>query len=156
MTINSDDTLIPVHVPRRHLSAVYGFIASLDSAAVPSSVDNDETEPVEVTWPVEDLRRFAETPTATSVTIGKVLDVLAASPGEYFSTSQLEDQTGVPRQNLKGAFSALTRHVNAHYQARDWMLTCSWGPDLGANYPAESHYILSEQQATRWIEARTV
>jgi hypothetical protein len=155
MTINNDDTLIPVQVPRRHLSAVYGLIASLDSAAVPSSVEGDETELVEATWTLEDLRRFAKTPTTTSVTIGKVLDELAKKPGDYFSTSQLEDLTGVQRPNLKGAFSALTRHINAHYQGRDWMLACKWGPDLGAGYPAEMHYRLSEEQAGRWVEART-
>lgn len=155
MTSTTEDALVPVHVPRQHLSAVYGFIASLDSADPIVIAGADDSDPAEVIWPAEDLRRFAQTPSATSISIGKVLDVLAAAPGEYLSTTQLEDKTGVPRQNLRGAFSGLTRHVKAHYGARGWMLTYVWGPDLGPSYPAESHYILSEEQAARWIEART-
>ncbi|GAB3286956.1 hypothetical protein [Kineosporia babensis] len=155
MSADQNDALVPVHVPRRYLSAVYGLIAKLDSAPTDGAqAEAEDTEAEEVTWPVEDLRRFAETPTATSVTIGKVLDVLAAKPGEYFSTTQLEQLTGVPRPNLKGAFSALTRHINKHYDGRGWMLTFWWGPQLGAGYPAEAHYVLSDEQATRWLEAR--
>ncbi|MDQ1305111.1 MAG: two-component system, OmpR family, response regulator [Actinomycetota bacterium] len=153
MTVLTPDPFVSVPVPLSYVIPVYELIARL-AVAPPTEVDGDETEPEEVTWPVEDLRRFAETPTTTSVTIGKVLDVLAASPGEYFSTSQLENLTGVPRSNLKGAFSALTRHLKAHYEARGWMLTFEWGPSLGAGYPVEAHYVLSHEQAERWLQAR--
>lgn len=170
MATASDDALVPVHVPRRHLTAVYGFLAGLDSQPPPADVDSPETaaadvdgvagldgddvESGEVFWSVEDLRRFAETPTTTSATIGKVLDVLEKAPQTYFSTSQLEQETGVPRSNLKGALAALTRHLKAHYEARGWMFQYEWGPRLGAGHPAEGHYTISAEQAVRWREAR--
>ncbi len=149
MTTDADDTLVPVHVPRRHLTAVYGFIASLEAA------DDEKVSPITTSWSVADLRRFAQTPTATSLTIGKVLDVLVEQPGQYFSTSELEERTGVPRANLKGAFSALTRHINKHYDGRPWMLEFEWGTRLGADYPAEGHYRLTEEQADLWKQAWT-
>lgn len=160
MNDNTQSDLVPVAVPRQHLIAVYGFLAQLEGASAPVGHDVETVDAVdaddatEVTWPVEDLRRFAATPTATSSTIGKVLDVLAASPGDYLSTSELEEQTGVERKNLKGAFSALTRHINKHYDGRGWMLTFKWGPEIEPGYPAEAHYTLSEDQASRWKEAR--
>lgn len=158
MKDDGSNDLVQVAVPRRHLIAVYGLLAQLEgnsdadttAAVTPAAVD----AVTEVTWSVEDLARFAATPTATSSTIGKVLDVLAEKPGTYFSTSELEEQTGVPRSNLRGAFAALTRHLNKHYGGRASMLTFKWGPELGAGYPAEGHYALSEDQSSRWKEAR--
>ena len=163
MSDDSRDELVQVAVPRQHLMAVYGLLASLDgepTALVTATVTATEGREAaagdaeDETWPVEDLRRFAATPTATSATIGKVLDVLVAHPGDYLSTSELVEQTGIARGNLKGAFSALTRHINKHYDGRGWMLTFKWGPQLGPGYPAEGHYAVSEEQAARWKEAR--
>ena len=155
-TTHPEGDLVQVAVPRRHLIAVYGFLADLDKEAesTEDSVVDEETEGEHFIWPVEDLRKFAGTPTATSVTIGKVLDVLAARPGEYLSTSDLEEQTGVVRSKLKGAFSALTRHINKHYEGYGWMLDWEWGPALGAGHLAEIHYTLNEEKASRWKEAR--
>ena len=149
--------LVQVAVPRRHLMAVYGLLAKLDSDSAPDSISepDEDSQLNEVVWPVVDLRRFAGTPTATSATIGKVLDELAISKDEYLSTTELEARTGVARANLKGAFSALTRHINKHYEARGWMLDFIWGPQLGPDVPAEGHYRVSAEQAARWEEART-
>ena len=151
----ASNELVDVKVPRRHVMAVYGFLANLDGR------DRAEIDPAqaqaevnEIRWPVEDLRRFAKTPTTTSNTIGRVLDELADHPDEWVSTTALEAATGIPRNNLKGAFSALTRHLRAHYGARGWMLAYKWGPALGPGLPAEVHYTLSTEQAERWKEAR--
>jgi hypothetical protein len=155
-TPTAEGDLIMIPVPRKHLMAVYGFLAQLDRGdqTEEDSVEDDAEEDVPFVWSVEDLRRFAETPTATSDTIGKVLDVLAAVPGEYLPTSDLEEKTGVPRNKLKGAFSALTRHINTHYDGQGWMLMWEWGSALGAGHLAETHYMLNDEQAARWKEAR--
>ena len=151
----ASDELVGVKVPRRHLMAVYGFLATLDRRAR-ADVDTEgtETETSEIRWPVEDLRRFAKTPTTTSNTIGRVLDELADNPDEWVSTSALEAATGIPRSSLKGAFSALTRHLRAHYGGRDWMLADKRGPAIGPGLPAEVHYMLTTEQAERWKDAR--
>ena len=149
--------LVQVAVPRQHLIAVYGLLAQLESSpeATSEAFTDDVSELSEVVWPVADLRKFAGTPTATSVTIGKVLDELAKSKDTYLSTTELEERTGVARANLKGAFSALTRHIKKHYEDRGWMLDFIWGPSLGPDVIAEGHYRLSAEQAARWEEART-
>ena len=151
----ASDELVDVKVPRRHLMAVYGFLANLDGrdrAEINSA--EAQTEVSEIRWPVEDLRRFAKTPTTTSNTIGRVLDQLADNPDEWVSTSALEAATGIPRSSLKGAFSALTRHLRAHYGGRDWMLADKRGPAIGPGLPAEVHYMLTTEQAERWKDAR--
>ena len=146
MSEQNGDDLVAIQVPRRHVMALYRYLAQLDASA-----DVEETAK---DWTVEDLRRFAATPMATNVTIGKVLDVLSEQPGEYLSTSQLEERTGVPRNNLKGAFSALTRHIKKHYDGRDWMFAWSWGPQIDPAWPAETHYTVSAEQARTWRDAR--
>lgn len=157
MADSHEGNLVQVAVPRQHLIAVYGFLAQLEQE--PPGRDTPYwggagAPPDPSTWSVSDLRRFATTPTTTSSTIGKVLDVLAGSPGEYFSTSVLEKRTGVPRSNLKGAFSALTRHLKKHYPGLGWMLEWKWGPELGTEYLAETHYRLTAEQADLWKAAR--
>ena len=84
-------------VPRRHVMAVYGFLANLDGRDR-AEIDpaQAQTEVNEIRWPVEDLRRFAKTPTTTSNTIGRVLDELADHPDEWVSTTALEAATGIP------------------------------------------------------------
>jgi len=146
------DELALVPVPHRYLIDVYGFLAELEKDR---AIGKDTGEEVSVTWPVSDLRKFASTSTMSTITVTKVLDVLAdRGPGDYVSTSQLEAETGIPRANLKGSFSGLSRHINKHYNHRGWMLKWKWGPELGPDFPAETHYWLEPDVAARWKEAR--
>jgi hypothetical protein len=155
MVIDLGDALVPVHVPRRHLTAVYGFLAGLDPATPSVDADADGADPKPDLWPVDDLRRFARTHTITSGTIAKVLNVLEATPDTWFSTTQLEQETGVSKKNLKGAFAGLSRHINAHYSTLPWMLQAREGREIDPTYPqAELHYKVSKEQAERWREAR--
>jgi hypothetical protein len=136
--------------------AVYGYLARLESPVEETpATPQDATASAVPTkpWSVEDLKKFAETPNLTSRTIGKVLDVLANEPGKYFSTSDLESKTGVPRANLKGAFAGLGRHTNKFYPNRDSLFLFAWGPGLGPDFPAEGHYKFDEERAERWKEA---
>lgn len=156
MTEETESELVMVPVPRPDLMAVYEFLARRH-AGVANQDARDVTppdgEPPEAPWSVDELKRFAATGSRTNVTIGKVLDVLAAQPGIYFSTSELEQRTGVPRNNLKGSMSALTRHLNKHYPGHGWMFEFVWGTHLGSDHPAEAHYRLDEPGAALWREA---
>lgn len=157
---DTTDGLVNVAVPREHLMAVYALLASLDGPGIPQVVKSTraseprrEATELGSVWSVDDLRRFATTPTKTSGILVKVLNLLAKTPDTYVSTSDLERLTGVPRANLKGAFSALTRHLNKHYAGQKWMLAFQWGPAIGPDFPAEGHYKLTPEQAERWTEA---
>ncbi|PPK93857.1 hypothetical protein CLV92_109134 [Kineococcus xinjiangensis] len=169
-----EDELVQVLVPRKHLTAVYALIAQRDGAlppdeqaevatpaapavpapAVPAPAD-DAAHVAAVPWEREDLQRFARTPHAMNTTLCAVLDVLADDPGQYFATSDLEEATGISRGSLRGAFSALTRHLRVHYEGRGWMLSRAWGPTLDPRNPAEACYRLTADQAERWRAART-
>lgn len=159
MTDELLEELVQVSVPRRHLIAVYGLLAQLESMSGESDespdVIEDEEGAGDMPWSVEDLRRFATTENQTSRTIRKVLDVLAAEPGKYFSTSELEKLTSVPRANLKGAFSGLGRHIRKYYPNRVPMTIFAWGTNLGPDSPAEAHYKFDEQRAAAWKEANS-
>ena len=155
----ADTELVQVLVPRRHLTAVYALIAEREGAfdvpSSPAAAGSDEVVAVDaVPWERADLLRFARTPSPMNVTLCRVLDVLAEDPGQYFATSDLEELTGIPRGSLRGAFSALTRHLRAHYAGRGWMLSRAWGPLLDPENPAEACYRLTEDQARRWLEVR--
>ena len=157
MLDETGDELVEVAVPRRHLIAVYGLLAQLEGDRVepiePAEEAHEDGPHGNAPWSLDDLRRFANTPNATSRTIRKVFDVLAADPGKFFSTSDLEVLTQVPRANLKGAFSGLGRHVRKYYPGRVPMMGFAWGPTLGPDVPAEAHYKFEEAQADAWKEA---
>lgn len=131
---------------RRHLRALGFHIGSSSDERDPNSLSE--------VWTVEDLRKFITSGTATSVTIGKVMDVLATRPGTWMSTSEVVTATGVPRANVKGAFAALTRQLRSHFPSHAWMLSFAWGTHLGREYVAEAHYRLTTEQAEQWKEAR--
>jgi len=148
------DELVEVAVPRRHLIAVYGLLAQLEGDRVESTeAVGDEVQLGDTPWSVDDLRSFASTSSETSRTIRKVLDVLAAEPDKFFSTSELEEVTGIHRAKLKGAFSGLARHVRKYYPNRMPMWIFAWGPNLGPDVPAEAHYKFDQQRADAWKEA---
>ena len=147
----SDLDVVMVPVPKRDLVKVYEFISSLHRGETMTE-DRDQTPTTP--WTVAELRRFATSGSTTNITIGRVLDALADAPGTYLSTSDLEVKTGVPRANLKGSMSALTRHINKHYPGHGWMFTFRWGTHLGPDHPAEAHYALDEVAAQLWLDAR--
>ena len=159
-----EDELVQVLVPRKHLTAVYALIAHRDGALPPAEeplvapvtapAADEALAVTAVPWTRTDLQRFARTPHAMNATLCTVLDVLAEDPGQYFATSDLEEATGIPRTSLRGAFSALTRHLRVHYEGRGWMLSRAWGPALDPRNSAEACYRLTAEQAERWRDAR--
>ena len=144
-----------VKVPRRHVMAVYGFLANLDGRDR-AEIDpaQAQTEVNEIRWPVEDLRRFAKTPTTTSNTIGRVLDEPADHPDEWVSTTALEASPESPGITSR----ARSLHSRATFGPTTARAAGCWptggGPALGPGLPAEVHYTLSTEQAERWKEAR--
>lgn len=147
--------LVMIPVFRRDLVKVYGFIAMLHQEAPPPAAGEVAgTAGAESAWTVDELRRFLTTAGTTNVTIGKVVDALATKPGSYFSTTELEAMTGVPRSNLKGSMSALTRHIKKHFAGHGWPFVYQWGPNVSADYPTEAHYTIDEHTAAAWREAR--
>jgi len=124
-------------------------------ATLPEEPGTDIVELTSIPWSVDDLARLAGTPLPTTRAVAQILDVLAKEPGGWFTTTQLVELTGHPRDTLKGVLSALTRHVHTRYGRTNWPMTFAWGPSLGVDGPGEAHYRLdTEEEAARWREAR--
>jgi hypothetical protein len=165
-------TFTQVPVSTDDLDAVMAFLldrhAVLQSATPPVSSREQEGEGKDARdvvgstdkpispWTVDELKRFASTDLASANTVGRVLDVLATGEPEdpWFSTTRLVELTGVPRNNLKGAFAALTRHLSRHYPDHGWMLKVKWGSHFEPKRTPEGYYSLDAEQRQQWKQAR--
>lgn len=161
---SSSPEYVSIPVPTHLVPDVYAFItqrltgqpatdassSGTDTAAEPVT---DEAGYPTLEWTVDDLTRLAATRTPGIVNIATVMDTLATSPGTWMSTTDLERDTGIPRFNLRGSMSALTRHVKAHYSRDNWPFTFGWGTSIGMN-DAQAYYRIDPATADRWTEIR--
>jgi hypothetical protein len=110
-----EDELVPVMVPRRHLSAVYRFIGGLDAEATSEGVSGAP----QPNWTPALLRRMY---TESTVSQQAVLKYLAGRPAESVTVLELVKVLPEPtsgRENdeatLNGVIGALGRRVVRHY-----------------------------------------
>lgn len=118
-----NDSLVNVPVPRRHLSAVYGFIAQLDAAGGPATAADAAAQPAHgsgkdedrlAEWTPSRLRRAIE---ESSPNLLKVFAALADRPGDWLSTGDLAAAIG-PNADWKtvaGGLGAFGRRVTSRY-----------------------------------------
>ena len=117
------DDLVKVLVPRRHLSQVYGFIARLEASEmgsaprVPIVTADDHTQSSGSDgdeWTQSRLRRMVhESPPA----MVKILEALAAKPGQWLSTADLAAAISPEAnwQTVAGTLGAAGRRVASRY-----------------------------------------
>lgn len=103
-------------------------------------------------WSREDLARLRASSIATAATVSAMLTALADAEGDWLTTSELVELTGIDRGRIKNAPAQLTRHLAKHYGGKPWPFEAIWGPHLGAGYPSEVHYRVSGAVAERWRE----
>lgn len=158
-----NEGLAYVPVPMPYLAEVLRLVADRTGPATVADVADVGVSPLpEGTigatsggdpWTVAELSQIALGTTETTRVATKVMDVLAQRPGEHFSTTDLVDTLGVARNNLRGALSALTRHINKHYPNHWWPFRASWGGELGGGFEAEMYYRIDPETAAAWSEA---
>jgi hypothetical protein len=143
---------VMVPVPEGLVTEVMRLITDRADELVPPSADEvpGADAPPAVPWTVEDLVRLHATPNATARTIGAMLTALSECAPEPMGTSALAEATGVPRANIKGALSALTRHIRKHYGRSNWPMTFQWGPNVDPALPAEAIYHVDVETAEMW------
>lgn len=121
-----DSELVSIPVPKRHLTRVYGFIASLESAEASSQAplglngDGNRKE-----WTPELIRRqFVESPD----TIKRFEKLLADHEGAWLSTSDIAQALGAARgtKTIAGALGAYRRRVSNRYQMGTWPFETRW------------------------------
>jgi hypothetical protein len=118
----TSDELVSVMVPREHLAAVYGFVATLDQKGSParqSRQDNGhsaEHSAVPDEWTPSRIRRAVqESPPAMQ----HILRALAEHPGEWLSTRQfadaIQDNPDADWKTVAGTLGAFGRRVRSRY-----------------------------------------
>ncbi|NCD15981.1 MAG: hypothetical protein EOL91_01460 [Actinobacteria bacterium] len=144
---------VNVPVPAHLVTEVMRFIAqhTEQSSLGDEQPANEATSPGRtVPWSASDLARLRSTDMTTARTVSALLDVLASTPDTWLTTSELETRTGIPRKQLKGALSALTRHIRKHYARDNWPMEYKWGAHFTESAPLEGHYRLDTATATLW------
>ncbi len=150
---------VPVFVPSDRLADVYQLLLTSRRAVADGELlpEGDEVVPDldYREWDAVDLSRLACTDSPAIQNVGAILDLLSATPEEWFSTEQLSEETGVSKASLKGSLSALTRHLRAHYGDPAWPFYCSWGPSIGIidGFP-QTHYRVTSDVAQVWRQVR--
>ncbi|MFC9280214.1 hypothetical protein [Streptomyces collinus] len=114
--------------------------------------ESDGTWPV-VDWTVEDFESLITTDLPSVQRVTAMLDLLAADPGCSYSTTAVVERLNLDRGQIKGALSAFTRHLHAHYKRGNWPMEWEWGTDPNSAYQAEALYRLDKTNAARWQEA---
>ena len=74
--------------------------------------------------------------------------MLCKEPGTSFTTTQIVEAKEIDRNSLRGALSALTRHIDST-SAGGTGRSASSGDAIGEGYPAEAQYVITEQEAER-------
>lgn len=123
---DSASEFISIPVPKRHLTRVYGFIASLElpegttQARVGLNGDGKQKE-----WTPELIRRqFVESPD----TIKRFERLLADHEGTWLSTSNIAQALGAARgaKTIAGALGAYGRRVSNRYRMSTWPFENRW------------------------------
>lgn len=117
----TSDELVTVMVPRRHLSHVYGLIASLDSGegnapvAVPTPPPNGNGATLEEWTPLRLRKMLQQSPPAMK----DVLRTMAEHPDEWLTTQQLaaaiQNNPNADWMTVAGTMGAFGRRVKNRY-----------------------------------------
>lgn len=159
----SDYLTLPVHY--RHYPLVLQYIASLPDPRDDSGVEDgpgadlqESGEQASVgldtpssTWDDATLKRLTEGHGVTRDRVCAVMDTLSAHPGESLSLAELADALGISTRHLNGTLSALTRHLNRHYDSRNWPFSFWWDDSSEAG---GMRYYVGEERAAQWRSIR--
>lgn len=109
---NGPEELVPVMVPKRLLSAVYGFIAAKDESR--GRPDGDGS--LHRGW-TETM--IVEAYTAASNRMRALLDLLASRPGEKLSVEDFMHELGAEKPDfVNGVLGAFGRLTNQQFASR--------------------------------------
>ncbi|MBS2531566.1 hypothetical protein KGQ20_02145 [Catenulispora sp. NF23] len=142
---DSGREFVSVPVPAEHVMDVYAFLARLGADQTKVSANAARRYDA---WTVEELARLAATDLPSIKTIAEVMNHLAAAPGKKYPMAGLVSMVAVERNQLQGRLSALSRHLNAHYEGIGWPF--DWSEDSNGEF----HYWMDDEIAAKWKQAR--
>lgn len=153
--MQQDSAYVYVPVPSHLVDQVQAYVVQLSGAVSPEAPPGQGAGTPAGRWTVALLRKFAQTQLSSTQNVSRLLDVLADQPGEYVSTTQLVGDLSIDRTQLRGALSALTRHLNKHFDGRGWPMR--WIEQLSPSpqFKTEFFYTMDDDTAQKWKDARS-
>jgi hypothetical protein len=108
-----------------------------------------------VVWDDAALDAFMAAPQASYRRVRAFGDVLAARPGEQFTTSAACASAGLAATALRAALGKFSSWIHAtSIQEQEWPFGWAFGGDVDPDNPFEFHYEMSEAQAASLQAAR--
>jgi hypothetical protein len=134
----TDNELVDIKVPKRHLAEIYRFVGGLDAAAQPEAEAEAPLEAAAVdTTPATDeqfiQRQYRESPESMK----RLQKELADHPDQKFTMTQLAAALNTPRgsKSIVGMLGAYGNRFANRYRGRSWPFQASWeGPNGEAVY----------------------
>ena len=105
-------------------------------------------------WSVENLARLIANQTATAQRWVMAIDVCMNHIGEFVSTQQIVDESGMTLNVWRDACRKMTTHQRANYADETmWPLAGESGRALGHSYD-QLYVAITPEQAERWAAAK--
>ncbi len=137
---------------------VYRFIADRSSAGASAASGSGEESARLGSWSDEDLRAIvaAATSLPSLERTCRVMDELAAQPGQRFTITELTQRLGLTHGELRGGFSGFTRWINGVWGESDnsWPFDTTWTTSTNGTTSTEQVYVMDTHTATRWQAVR--
>lgn len=108
-----------------------------------------------IPWTVENLRRLIASETVTAQRWVRALDVCMNHVGEFVSTQQIAEESGMTIADWRSACRKMKAHQRTNYpdETSWWPLAGEGGRILGHSYD-QLYVAITPAQAERWAEAK--
>jgi hypothetical protein len=107
-----------------------------------------------VVWDEDEYDAFMAADKDSYRRVRAFADVLAASPGEPFTTTRVTQTAGITPSQLRAALGKFTTWMSANIEDEQWPFGWAYGEDVDPENPGEFHYQMSDGQAAAWRAAR--
>lgn len=143
MKVNTEDEIVQVPVPKRHLGVVYKALAQVSDG--PESTGMRSGDPS--AWPLEKvsaLKRELRYPGARAA-----IELSAAAAPEPVSIREVEEKSGRSQKEVSADLGALTKLLKKLFKSDLWPMRAVWGAG-GTNC---MYYVMDPEVARLWKEA---
>jgi hypothetical protein len=149
------DGFVSVPVPVAHVTKVYAFLAKLSANEDGEDKDLGAPHAPFSGWSEDELRAIHECPQKSVQRVATVLDILAKSPGQPVSYTQLTQELKVTRAELQGSLAGFTRWIHKVWGDNDgWPMTITYGESTTEEIASEGFYLMTPTTAKRWLAVR--
>lgn len=155
-----DFVLMPVRI--RHVSAVVGYLRTLDTSPYPvdptmiEEFTVEQTQSKRLAWSEEDLRYFDRGDNLSRRRYRAVLDDLSERPGRANAVSRDDQATmlGIAPESLDNMYGNISYWMNHEFEGREPPAHLSLGYEIDPAWPPLSYRWMSEEDTAAWRRLR--